>query len=163
MNTSAGSPLSDNGSDGERSFFDLATNEEFSDQSADRVQELKRMLFDLAYLVMNADGTEHISEKMLVRELKGRMEREGSVDVGARTDDLAPILDEGPGAIREHVLDLADDVDEHAGERLHQVADGFLDLLKGLIVSDASIAKEEYELFETLCERWSIEKNLPRS
>ena len=144
-------------------FFDMAAEDAGASSDENRIQVLKRMLFDLAFLVMNADGTEHISEKMLIRELKGRMEREGSVDVGARTDDLAPILDEGPDAIREHVLDLADDVAEHSGDRLHQVADGFLDLLKGLIVSDASIAKEEYELFETLCDRWSVEKNLPRS
>lgn len=119
------------------------------------------MLFDLAYLVMNADGTEHISEKMLVQKLEQRMEREGSVDIDARTDDLAPLLEEGTDAIRERVLDLAEGVAEQAGDRVQELGDGYLDFLKGLIVADASVADEEYDLFEVLCDRWGVEKDLP--
>lgn len=121
------------------------------------------MLFDLSYLVMNADGTEHISEKMLVQKLERRMEQEGSVDVEARTDDLASLLEEGPDAIRERVISLADDVADRAGDRLQELGDGYLEFLKGLIIADASVSDEEYNLFEQLCERWSVEKDLPRS
>ena len=145
------------------SFFEKATAQAADADAADRVQELKRMLFDLAYLVMNADGTEHISEKMLVRKLEQRMEREGSVDIDARTDDLAPLLDQGPDAIRDRVEELADGVAEQAGDRVAELGDGYLDFLKGLIVADASVDDEEYDLFELLCDRWGLEKDLPSS
>lgn len=144
------------------SFFDMASGTE-SAAEADRVQELKRMLFDLAYLVMNADGTEHISEKMLIRKLENRMEREGSVDVDARADDLALLLEEGPEAIRDRVDQLATQVAEKAGDQTQALGAGYLDFLKGLIVADASVATEEYELFDLLCEEWDVEKELPRS
>lgn len=147
----------------EESLFDVAAGEAEASGRSNRVQELKRMLFDLSYLIMNADGTEHISEKMLVRKLEARMEREGSVDVNARTDELSSFLDDGPMAIRERVLDLADGVADHAGDRIEEVGDRYLDLLKGLIVADANVADEEYSLFETLCDRWGIEKELPQS
>ena len=126
-----------NDPDRNRSFFELATEEGASRGAADRVQELKRHLFDLAYLVMNADGTEHISEEMLVQELEERMEREGSVDVEARADELAPLLDDGPRAIRERVLVLADEVAEQAAPRTEAVGARYLDFLRGLIVADA--------------------------
>lgn len=145
----------------ESSFFDVATSDVEGTDASDRVQELKRMLFDLAYLVMNADGTEHISEKMLVQKLEQRVEREGSVDIDARTDDLAPLLEEGPDAIRERVQELADGVAEQAGDRVQELGDGYLDFLKGLIVADASVAEEEYDLFGVLCDRWDVEKDLP--
>lgn len=150
-------------SGGDSSLFDIATSEMEDASDPDRVQELKRMLFDLSYLIMNADGTEHISEKMLVRKLERRMEREDSVNVEARSDELASILEEGPDAIHDHVLTLADDVADRAGDRLQELGNGYLDFLKGLIVADASVAEEEYNLFEVLCDRWGIEKELPRS
>lgn len=153
---------SDDSSD-DSSFFDVATSQVGGTDAADRVQELKRMLFDLAYLVMNADGTEHISEKMLVRKLEQRMEQEGSVDIDARTDDLAPLLEEGPDAIRDRVEDLADGVAEQAGDRVEELGDGYLDFLKGLIVADASVDEAEYDLFEVLCDRWGVDKDLPHS
>ena len=145
------------------SFFDMASGPDSGAAEADRVQELKRMLFDLAYLVMNADGTEHISEKMLIRKLEHRMEREGSVDVDARADELGPLLEEGPEAIRARVQDVAGEVAERAGERTQTLGEGYLDFLKGLIVADASVSTEEYELFELLCNEWGIENDLPRS
>ena len=129
----------------------------------DRIETLKRTLFDLSYLVMNADGTEHISEKMLVQKLERRMEQEGSVDIEARTDELGSLLEEGPDAIRDRVEELADDVADRAGDRVQELGGGYLDFLKGLIVADASVAPEEYELFEALCERWGVEKELPQS
>jgi hypothetical protein len=149
--------------EGGGSLFDMAASQEADDEGGDRVQELKRMLFDLAYLVMNADGTEHISEKMLVQKLERRMEREGSVDIEARTGELAPLLDEDPDAIRDRVMELADDVADRAGDRVQELGDGYLDFLKGLIVADANVASEEYDLFEALCERWDVEKELPQS
>jgi uncharacterized tellurite resistance protein B-like protein len=150
-----------NDPDRNRSFFELATGEEASRGAADRVQELKRHLFDLAYLVMNADGTEHISEEMLVQELEERMEREGSVDVEARADELAPLLDDGPRAIRERVLVLADEVAEQAAPQTEAVGARYLDFLRGLIVADARVSAEERELFSALCERWGVEKEVP--
>jgi hypothetical protein len=145
------------------SFFDVATSQVGGPDAQDRVRELKRMLFDLAYLVMNADGTEHISEKMLVRKLEQRMTREGSVDVNARTDDLAPLLEEGPDAIRKRVQALADRVAEKAGDHVEELGDGYLDFLKSLIVADASVDEAEGDLFAVLCDRWGVEKDLPAS
>ncbi len=145
----------------ETSLFDVAVGETGEADAGDQVQELKRMLFDLAYLVMNADGSEHISERMLVQKLEQRMEREGSVDIESRTDELAPLLDEGPDAIRERVLALADGVADQAGDRIEGVGDRYLDFLKGLIVADASVADEEHALFEVLCDHWGVEKELP--
>lgn len=55
------------------SHDEASTSEGFFEavpDDASRVQEIKRILFDLTYLVMNADGTEHVSEKMLVRKLE---------------------------------------------------------------------------------------------
>lgn len=144
------------------SFFEIATSEGSAESGPDRVQELKRLLFDLAYLVMNADGSEHISEKMLVQMLERRMEREGSVDVDARTEELASVLEEGPDVIRDRVLTLADEVANRAGDRTREIGEGYLEFLKGLIVADASVATEEHELFDALCERWGVEKDLPR-
>jgi hypothetical protein len=144
-------------------FFEMAAGQRPDDSDGDRVAELKRILFDLAYLVMNADGTEHISEKMLVQKLEQRMEREGSVDVDARAESLAPLLETGPDAIRDRVEELADDVADRAGDRVQDVGERYLDFLKGLIVADASVASEEYELFQALCDRWGVEKELPRS
>lgn len=147
----------------ESSFFEMAAGQSPGDAHPDRVQELKRMLFDLAYLVMNADGTEHISEQMLVQKLERRMEREGSVDIDARTDELAPLLEEGPDAIRERVLTLADEVADRAEDRTQEVGARYLDFLKGLIVADANVDAAEHDLFEVLCDRWNVEKDLPRS
>lgn len=144
------------------SLFDLVEETNSESTGAGRVRELKRMLFDLAYLVMNADGTEHISEKMLVRELEQRMEREGSVNVEARAEKLEPVLDDGPDAIRSRVLRLADDVADRAGNRIQEVGTRYLDLLRGLIVADASVDPAEHELFEALCDRWGVEKELPK-
>jgi hypothetical protein len=158
-------PISDhkpNESDDPVSLFDWVSEERSESSEAGRVRELKRMLFDLAYLVMNADGTEHVSEKMLVRELESRMEREGSVNVEARTDELKSVLDEGADAIRSRVMKLAGDVAERAGERTQEVGARYLDLLKGLIVADASVDPEEYKLFMDLCDRWGVEKELPK-
>lgn len=143
------------------SLFDVAAAGTDEPPDADRVQALKQLLFDLAYLVMNADGTEHISEKMLIRKLEHRMEREGSVDVDARADALNSILDDGSDAIRQKVQALAQRVAERAGDRTQAIGDGYLDLLKGLIVADARVAPEEYELFEVLCDVWEVEKDLP--
>ena len=143
------------------SLFAFAGDEDADDAYPDRVRELKRMLFDLAYLVMNADGSEHISEQMLVQKLEKRMEREGSVDVDNRAEELSPLLDEGSDAIKERVEALADEVTDRAGDRVQAVGDRYLDFLKGLIVADASIASEEYDLFDLLCDRWGVEKELP--
>jgi hypothetical protein len=162
MNDPASSnPFDDNGDDS--SLFDVAMSGMEDDSTADRVQELKRMLFDLAYLVMNADGTEHVSEKMLVQKLERRMEREGSVDVDARMEELSALLDEGPDAIRDRVVQLADDVSDRAGDHVQELGNSYLEFLKGLIIADADVATEEYDLFEILCDRWGIEKELPRS
>ncbi len=165
MNDSVDSnPFADNAGDDDSSFFEMATSDLEDDQSSSgRVRELKRMLFDLAYLVMNADGTEHISEKMLVQKLERRVEREGSVDIDARTDELSSLLEGGPDEIRERVEQLADDVADRAGDRVDELGEGYLQFLKGLIIADASVADEEYALFEVLCDRWGIEKELPQS
>lgn len=159
MNDSDASASSD--APDESSFFQMATSQTPTESNADRVQELKRMLFDLAYLIMNADGTEHVSEKMLVQKLERRMEQEGSVDIETRTEELASLLEAGPDAIRDRVLALADDVADRAGDRVQDVGEGYLDFLKGLIVADASVSTEEYELFEALCDHWGVEKELP--
>lgn len=145
------------------SFFEMASGPDSSAAKPDRVQDLKRMLFDLAYLVMNADGTEHISEKMLIRKLENRMEREGSVNVEARADTLAPLLEKGPKAIRERVQDVAREVAERAGDKTKALGDSYLEFLKGLIVADANVSSEEYELFGVLCAQWGVEKELPRA
>lgn len=158
-------PFSDDASaelDEPVSLFDVVDEKNAESGGAGRVRELKRMLFDLAYLVMNADGTEHVSERMLVRELEQRMEREGSVNVKDRTDELKPVLDDGPDAIRSRVSRLADDVADRAGDRMKEVGTRYLDLLRGLIVADASVDPAEHELFEALCDRWGIEKELPK-
>jgi uncharacterized tellurite resistance protein B-like protein len=160
----ADTPFSDdesNGSDPPVSLFELVSEEKSKSSAPTRVRELKRMLFDLAYLVMNADGTEHVSEQMLVRELEARMEREGSVDVEARTEELKSVLNEGPDAIRLRVAKLADDVADRAGDRTQEIGARYLDLLRGLIVADANVDPAEYQLFEVLCERWEVENNLP--
>jgi hypothetical protein len=130
-----------------------------SDQ--DRVQTLKRTLFDLSFLVMNADGTEHISEKMLVKKLERRLEREGSVDVDDRAEELRAIVDDGPDAVHDRVLALADELIEQAGDQAEVLADQYLELLKGLIISDANVAPVEYQLFKVLCEHWDIDKDMP--
>lgn len=145
------------------SFFEMAAGESPSDADPDRVRELKRMLFDLSYLVMNADGTEHISEKMLVQKLEDRMEREGSVDIDARTDELSSLLDGGPDAVQDRVVTLADEVADRAGDRTQEVGERYLDFLKGLIVADASVTAEEADLFRVLCRRWDVEKDLPQA
>ena len=139
------------------SLFDLAA----ADPSSGRVPALKRMLFELAYLVVNADGTEHVSEKMLFRKLEQRMEREGSVDVEARADDLQAVLDEGPSAIRTRVEFLADGIADRTGERTREVGARYLDFLGGLIVADANVDPIEYELYDKLCRRWGVENTLP--
>jgi len=153
--------MTDSDSSAGSSLFAFAADEDTDNAHPGRVQELKRILFDLAYLVMNADGSEHISEKMLVQKLERRMEREGSVDVDNRAEELSPLLDEGPDAIKERVEALADEVADRAGDRVQEVGDRYLDFLKGLIVADASIASEEYDLFDLLCDRWGVEKELP--
>lgn len=146
------------------SFFSTAMRRAGHQRTSNnRVQELKRILFDLAYLIMNADGTQHISEKMLVKKLSQKMEREESVDVTNRADELDPLIDEGMPVIRSHVESLADTFTEHAGERAPELADGFLELLKGLIVADASVSPEEAVLFDLLKTRWDIDKDLPLS
>lgn len=158
--------FTENGTKGakpEASLFDFVTDTNGEETNSSRVQELKRMLFDLAYLVVNADGVEHISERMLVRELEGRLVTEGSVDVEARADALTPILEGGPLAIRERVRELGDAVAERAGDRMDVLGNGYLDLLKGVIVADANVSPEEYELFRLLCDRWGVEKELPRA
>jgi hypothetical protein len=131
-----------------------------SDQN--RVQTLKRTLFDLSFLVMNADGTEHISEKMLVKKLERRLEREGSVDVDDRAEELRATVDEGPDAVHERVLSLADELIEQGGDQAEVLADQYLELLKGLIISDANVAPVEYQLFQILCNHWDIDKEMPQ-
>lgn len=146
----------------EASFFKMVTGQDVGSSTPSRVHELKRILFDLAYLIMNADGTEHISEQMLVRELEWKLERERSVDVEARGDQLASLLQEGSAAIRERVEQLAREVADHAGDRTAALGRGYLDFLKGLIVADATVTEEESELFQILCDEWGIEEDLPR-
>jgi len=140
-------------------FFEL--DADGTDAESGRPGELKRLLFDLVYLVMNADETEHISERMLVEKLERRLETEGSVDVEGRADELQPVLEEGPSAIREQVQDVADEVVEQAGDYAEPLAERYLDLLRGLIVADASVTPEEHILFEDLCERWNVDMELP--
>lgn len=140
-------------------FFEL--DADGSGDDSYRTGELKRLLFDLVYLVMNADGTEHISERMLVEKLEQRLETEGSVDVEGRADELKPILEKGPPAIRDRVQDIADEVVEQAGDYAEPLTERYLDLLRGLIVADASVTPEEHILFEDLCERWNVDMELP--
>jgi len=121
------------------------------------------MLFDLAYLVVNADGSEHVSEKVLLRQLEQRMEQEGSVDVESRADELQALLDEGTDALRVRVEALADGVAERTGERTREVGARYLDLLGGLIVADANVDPAEYDLYDRLCERWGVENTLPEA
>ncbi len=144
-------------------FFDLAGEEDSGAAEPGRVQALKRMLFDLSYLLMNADGTEHISERMLTRKLESRMEKEGSVDTEARANELAPLLEKGPDAIRDRIETLATELAQEAGDRTQAVGERYLDFLKGLIVADASVSEEEYEVFEMLCDKWGVDKDLPRA
>ncbi|PSQ96484.1 MAG: hypothetical protein BRD55_06550 [Bacteroidetes bacterium SW_9_63_38] len=127
----------------------------------DRVQTLKRTLFDLSFLVMNADGTEHISEKMLVKKLERRLEREGSVDVDGRAEELRATVEQGPDAVHERVLELADELMEQGGDQAEVLADQYLELLKGLIISDANVAPVEYQLFQVLCNHWDVDKEIP--
>lgn len=119
------------------------------------------MLFDLSYLVVNADGTEHVSEQMLLSKLEQRMEREGSVDVESRAADLQALLAKGDDAIRARVEALAEGVAERAGERTQAVGARYLDFIGGLIVSDANVDPAEYELYDRLCTRWGVENTLP--
>lgn len=154
---------SPNSSEDDVSFFEQATGGEVESPTSDRVRELKRMLFDLAYLIMNADGTEHISEQMLVRKLEGRIEREGSVDVEARDEELSPLLEKGPEAIRERVQNLATQFVDRAGDRMETLGREYLEFLKGLIVADATVTDEEVQLFQVLCDEWGIEIELPSS
>jgi hypothetical protein len=142
------------------SLFDVAAAGEEA-AGPERVRVLKRVLFDLAYLVVNADGTEHVSEQVLIRELEGRMEREGSVDVEARARELDAVLDGGPEAVRTRVEELAAAVVDRAGERTREVGARYLDLLKGLVVADATVDPVEYELYDLLCTRWDVENTLP--
>lgn len=162
MSQTSDSKPSSNESGDRGGFFDLDLDAS-EESTKDRIRELKRMLFDLVYLVMNADGNEHVSEKMLVRKLEARMEREGSVDVDGRAGDLAPLLDEGPDAIRGRVRELADDVYDRAGHRAEALTKRYMDLLKGLIVADADVSPEERRLFADLCERWGVDEELPTS
>jgi uncharacterized tellurite resistance protein B-like protein len=131
------------------------------DAEQSRVDTLKRTLFDLSYLVMNADGTEHISEKMLVQKLERRLEREGSVDVDDRVEALRPVVDGGAEAVRDRVLTLANTLSAQAGEQTDALAEQYLELLQGLIVADANVSPLEYELFDVLCSHWGIENELP--
>lgn len=149
------------------SLFDVADDTSPDDGAPDRVQSLKRVLFDLAYLLMNADlmnadGTEHVSEQMLIQKLERRLKKEGSVNVEGRADDLRPLLDEGPAAIRDRVQTLADEFVEEAGDRAQPLAHRVLDLLKGMVVADASVSPEEGVLFNDLCERWNVDMELPQ-
>jgi hypothetical protein len=133
-----------------------------ADPDQDRVQTLKRTLFDLSFLVMNADGSEHISEKMLVKKLERRLQREGSVDVEDRAEELRATVDEGPDAVHKRVLGLADELIEQGGDQAEALADQYLELLKGLIISDANVAPVEYQLFKVLCNHWDIDKEIPQ-
>lgn len=155
--------MTDASSEDDSSFFEQVTQRAEADSGPDRIQELKRMLFDLSYLVMNADGTEHISEQILVAKLEQRMEREGSVNVDARSETLASLLEEGPDAIRQKVLELADEVADRAGQDTERLCNSYLDFLKGLIVADATVTAEEVELFELLCDHWGVQKELPQT
>jgi hypothetical protein len=141
-------------------LFDLS---ESASSSEERIRELKRMLFDLSYLVVNVDGTEHISEQMLLTKLEQRMEREGSVDPESRAQTLQELLDDGRDAIRARVETLADEVAERAGDRARELGARYLDFLGGLIVSDANVDPAEYELYDRLCSRWGVENTLPES
>jgi uncharacterized tellurite resistance protein B-like protein len=138
------------------------TDQDHAQPDQNRVQALKRTLFDLSFLVMNADGTEHISEKMLVRKLERRLEREGSVDVDDRAEELRTTVDEGPDAVHERVLSLADELIEQGGDQAEALADQYLELLKGLIISDANVSPVEYQLFRILCDHWGIDKDMPQ-
>lgn len=119
------------------------------------------MLFDLAYLIVNADGTEHVMEQMLIEELERRPERKGTVDIEARTDHLAPIMEERSDAVRARADELAEEVAQQAGERTQEVGDRYLDLLRDFIVADADVHGTEAELFDLLADRWDVNQTLP--
>jgi len=148
--------------DARKSLFDVAADAFAEDEVPDRIRALKRMLFDLAYLLMNADGTEHVSEQRLVQELERRLEREGSVDVEGRADDLRPLLEEGPPAIRDRVQAIADEFADEAGEHARPLARRVLQFLRSLAVADANVSPEEHVLFNDLCEQWGVDMELPR-
>jgi len=148
--------------DARKSLFDVAADAFAEDEVPDRIRALKGMLFDLAYLLMNADGTEHVSEQRLVQELEGRLEREGSVDVEGRADDLRPLLEEGPPAIRDRVQAIADEFGDEAGDHARPLARRVLQFLRRLVVADANVSPEEHVLFNDLCERWGVDMELPR-
>jgi uncharacterized tellurite resistance protein B-like protein len=124
------------------------------------VRKLKRMLFDLAYLVVNADGGEHLSEQLIMRELQGRVEVEKSVDAEARKEALAPVLQAGPVAIRERALRVASEVVREAGDAAAPLTEGYRDLLSRLIVADAHVSEAERALFDGLCDYWDLDNPL---
>jgi uncharacterized tellurite resistance protein B-like protein len=150
----------------EMSFFDSVMQrrddaDDASDSSSEnRARKLKRILFDLAYLVMHADGAAHQSEKEIVQTLAERMEAEGSVDVDARAEALAPVLDEGMPAVRSRIQTFADEFTDLAGDEASQLAESFLALLQELIRADANVSPEEYEFFNVLATRWDADQTL---
>ena len=124
--------------------------------------ELKRMLFDLAYLTMCADGEQHLSEKTFVQQLA--RELESDVDAEERVDDLAPLLDQGSEFVRRRVLYLAAAVRDRAGDQSETITRRYLDLLRDLIIADVNVTPEERTLFNDLCDRWDItDVHLPQS
>jgi hypothetical protein len=71
-------------------------------------------------------------------------------------------VDEGPDAVHKRVLGLADELIEQGGDQAEALADQYLELLKGLIISDANVAPVEYQLFKVLCNHWDIDKEIPQ-
>lgn len=125
-----------------------------------RVNQLKKILFDLVYLMMYADGIEHISEKMLLEKLERKIQTEDSVDIQTRVEVLSPVVEAGPAAIHEEVERRADAFLEQAGDKAPELAGPFLDLIRGLIVADATITPEEHEFFRVLADRWEVDQQL---
>jgi hypothetical protein len=123
--------------------------------SGQRAHELRRMLFDLAYLTMQADGTEHLSEKTFVNRLA--RELEADVDAEERVDDLAPLLEQGPEFVRRRVLYLAAAVQDRAGDQADTITRKYLHILRDIIIADVDVAPEERSLFQDLCEAWNVD------
>jgi hypothetical protein len=151
------------GTSSEESFFDSVLSDKAAQDTgpSDRVRELKRILFDLAYLIMNADGVEHDAEKEILDVLAERMASEGSVDVQDRAAELDAVIEQGPSATRKRIKTLADAFLEHVGsEKANLLGSAFLDLLRELIVADDSVTPEEFEFFNVLTTHWGIDKSL---
>lgn len=128
------------------------------------MQNLEMLLFDILYLIMNCDYEVTEAEKSFLLEAIDDLDEENKKILKIRQIELDKVISQGFNSIEEKITENGKIINELKWntDDLIGFKNSYLNVLKGLILIDKKIHKNEQILFDKLCELWGVNVKLSK-